>query len=112
MLVRRFGIRWRAVELDVCKVPTLFRVLCKLHNLCTDHWIIEEILPFSRDSNLLRAFDITVGLDDVGYQPTNEEVTERLSNKYEQLSQRRRLSVNNTQRDAMTEELYHGGIRL
>ncbi len=71
MLVRRFGILWRAVKLDVCKVPKLFRVLCKLHNLCMHHWIFEEIILFSRDSNLVRAFDITVGLDDVGYQPIN-----------------------------------------
>jgi hypothetical protein len=61
MFVRRFGILWRAVELDVCKV---------------------------------------------------EEVTECLSKKYEKLSQRRRLSVKNNWQDALTEELYHGGIRF
>jgi hypothetical protein len=60
------------------------------------HWIFEEIILFSRDSNLVRAFDITVGLDDVGYQPINEEVKECFCNKYEQLLRRRWLSVNKT----------------
>jgi DDE superfamily endonuclease len=42
MLVRRFGMLWRAVEIDMLKVPTIFRVTCKLHNVCIDRFIHEN----------------------------------------------------------------------
>jgi DDE superfamily endonuclease len=33
ILVRRFGTLWKPIEIDMIKVPTIFRVLCKLHNI-------------------------------------------------------------------------------
>jgi hypothetical protein len=44
--------------------------------------------PFSNDSNLWNTFDISVGLDDVFEQPTDEVIMERLQNWYERLGDR------------------------
>jgi hypothetical protein len=41
--------------------------------------------PFSNDSNLWETFDITTGLDDVFEQPSDEEIIERLQNRYARL---------------------------
>jgi hypothetical protein len=34
MMVRQFGILWRPMEYNLAKAPKIFRVVCKLHNLC------------------------------------------------------------------------------
>ena len=94
MIVRRFGILWRPLEYHYSKIPTIFRVLCKLHNICMDHWMINnselaclgnfhsvDSMEFSNDSNLRSSFDVTVGLDDVFEQPTDEAVMQRLQNR-------------------------------
>jgi hypothetical protein len=36
MMVHHFGILWRAMEFSLDKVPTIFCVICKLHNVCID----------------------------------------------------------------------------
>ncbi len=36
MMVRRFGMIWRPMEIHFGKVPAVFRVICKLHNICMD----------------------------------------------------------------------------
>ncbi len=59
--------------------------------------------------------DISKGLDDVGLQPTDDEVTERLSNTYRDLAEIRRRQYASRQqpkRDAMVEELYASGVRF
>ncbi len=33
MLVRRFGILWKAIGVDLLKVPTVYYIICKLHNI-------------------------------------------------------------------------------
>jgi hypothetical protein len=54
-----------------------------LHNMCMDHWMINnparahlgkfpDTLPLSSDSNLWESFDIQVRLDDVFEQPTDD----------------------------------------
>ena len=45
--------------------------------------------PFSDDLNLWESFDITVGLDDVFEQPLDEEIIDRLQNRYARLGERR-----------------------
>jgi hypothetical protein len=125
MVVRRFGMLWRPIEYNLAKVPTIFRVMCKLHNLCMDRWMIDNpagarlgnypsSMPFSSDSNLWHTFDISVGLDDVFEQPTDEVIIERLENRYESLGDRRRAyaSRNIPLRESLTEELYSLGIRF
>ena len=127
MIVRRFGILWRPLEYHYSKIPTIFRVLCKLHNICMDRWMINnpelarlgsfhsaDSMEFSNDSNLWSSFDVTVGLDDVFEQPTDEAVMQRLQNRYSKLADRRRVYSARSipLRDALTEELYSLGIRF
>ena len=71
-------------------------------------------LPFSGDTNLWESFDISVGLDDVFEQPTDDIIIERLENRYEWLGDRRRVYAarNIPLRDSLTEELYALGIRF
>ncbi len=42
MLVRWSGMLWRPLEYNLAKVPTIFRVMCKLHNLCMDRWMMNN----------------------------------------------------------------------
>ncbi len=127
MIVRRFGILWRPLEFHVSKVPTIFRVICKLHNICMDHWMLKstsggnlgtlldaEAPPFSDDDNLWNRFDTTVGLDDSFDQPADNDVLEHLENRYHRLGERRRVysSRNIPRRDALMEELYILGVRF
>jgi hypothetical protein len=130
MMVRRFGILWRAMEFSLEKVPTIFRVICKLHNICMDRWTMNhntsaslgrfsdfsdvEAPPFSDDGYLWESFDITVGLDDAGDQPTDEVVLGRLTNQYNRLNDQRRYYAarNGTRRNAIMEELWTSGIRF
>jgi len=39
MMVRCFGILWTAMEFSLEKAPTIFHVICKLHNVCMDRWL-------------------------------------------------------------------------
>jgi hypothetical protein len=70
--------------------------------------------PFSDDSNLWDSFDISVGLDDVYEQPSDEEIIERLQNRYTMLGERRRAYAahNIPLRDSLAEDLYRLGIRF
>jgi hypothetical protein len=42
MIVRRFGIFWRQLEYHYSTIPTIFHVLCKLHNICMDRLMINN----------------------------------------------------------------------
>jgi hypothetical protein len=129
MMVRRYGILWRPIEFDVKKVPTIFRVLCKLHNVCMDRFMRNnptaarlgraldsrgnEAPSFAGD--VLENYDITKGLDDVGCQPSDEEVMDRLENRYSELASKRRGQYarrRQPKRDALVEELYQSGVRF
>jgi len=127
MMVRRFGICWRPIEYHHTKVPTIFRVICKLHNICMDRWMMNnpagarlgkfasvDSMQFSDDSHLFDTFAITVGLDDVFEQPSDEDVMERLQNRYVKLADRRRVYAarNIPLRDSLAKELYSLGIRF
>jgi hypothetical protein len=85
-----------------------------------DHWMMNNPTstrlgnypgssPFSGDTNLWESFDISVGLDDVFEQPTDDILIE-----YERLGDRhcvyaaRKIPL----RDSLTEELYALGIRF
>jgi hypothetical protein len=48
-----------------------------------------EALPFSDDSYLWESFDITVGLDDVGDQPSEKVVLRQLTKQYNRLNDQR-----------------------
>ena len=85
MIVWRFGMLWRPIKFQVNKVPTIFCIIYKLHNICMDSWLWKnpwgalldaEVPPFSDDKNLWNTFDITVGLDDRFDQPTDYDVLE------------------------------------
>ena len=68
MMVCHFGILWRAMEFSLGKVPTIFHVICKLHNVFMDWWLMNhhtsasfgtfsdfsgvEVPPFSDDAYL------------------------------------------------------------
>jgi hypothetical protein len=65
MIVKRYGMLWQPIVLDVNKVPTFFQVLCKLHKKCMDQWMMHNpvdaqvgrftnahALPNSEDDNL------------------------------------------------------------
>jgi hypothetical protein len=125
MIVRHFGMLWWPIEYSLVKVPTIFQAMCKLHNLCMDCWMMNNPTsaqlgnypgssPFSGDTNLWESFDISVGLDDVFEQPTDDIIIERLENRYERLDDRRRVYAarNIPLRDSLTEELYALGIRF
>jgi hypothetical protein len=91
MIVRRFGILWRPLEYHFSKRPTIFRILSRLHNMCMDCWMImnpegarlgkftsTDRMEFSNNAHLWKIFDITVGIDDMFEQPTDEAVMQRL----------------------------------
>jgi hypothetical protein len=87
------------------KVPTIFLVICKLHNVCMDWWTVNhhtsaslgrfsdfsdvEAPPFSDNGYLCESFDIKVGLDDAGDQPNDEVVLRWLTNQYNRLNDQR-----------------------
>jgi hypothetical protein len=91
------GLLWRAIDFFLEKVPTIFHLICKLHNVCLDWWIMNHHIsaslgrfsdfsdvgapPFSDDGYLWESFDITVGLDDAGDQPSDEVVLRWLTNQ-------------------------------
>ena len=125
MVVRRFGILWRPLAYHSSKVPTIFRVMCKLLNMCMDRWMIynptaahlsnftaDDGIPFCADCHLWDTLDICVGLDDVFEQPTYEAVIQRLQDRYHKLGDRCRMyAVQNIPlSDMLTEELYALGI--
>jgi len=127
MVVRAYGILWRPIELELNKVPTLFRVICKLHNICMDRWIMSNpvdarngsfgsviALPNGDDENLWSTFDVSVGLDDGFEVPSYESVVERLENRYGRLANHRNnyTTRNIPRRDQLREELYALGVRF
>jgi len=125
MVVRRFGILWRPMEYHVSKVPTIFRVVCKLHNMCMDCWMLNNparahlgnfphTLPFSNDVNLWETFGIQVGLNDVFEQPTDEAVIQQLQNRYGRLGERCRVYAarNIPLRESLTKDMYCLGVRF
>jgi hypothetical protein len=63
--VRRCRILWRPIEHEISKVPTIFHVICKIHNICMDRWMINNLatarLSKYPGSTLWESFDITVG---------------------------------------------------
>ncbi len=67
-----------------------------------------EAPPFSDDGYLWECFDITVRLDDVGDQPTDEVVMDQLTNWYDRLNEQRRYYAarNGTKRNIIMEELW------
>jgi hypothetical protein len=119
MMVRKCGILWKPIAYDIAKVPTIFCVICM------DHWMINNpasarlgnypgSAPFSDDSNLWESFDMSVGLDDVFEQPSDEEIIERLQNRYTRLGERPRAyaASNILLRDSLAEDLYRLGVRF
>ena len=71
-------------------------------------------MQFSNDAHLFDTFDITVGLDDVFEQPSDEAVTERLQNRYVKLADRRSVYAARKipLQDSLTQELHSLGIRF
>ena len=127
MIIKRFGILWQPIELDVNKVPTLFQVICKLKNICMDQWLMNNpvdawvgrftkanALPNSADDNFWSTFDISVGLNDGFEVPSYEAVVERLENQYDRRASwhRHYSSRNIPRRDQLMEELYSLGVRF
>jgi len=99
MLVRRFGILWKPIEYHINKVPTIFRVLCKLHNICMDRWLLNNPTDarlgrysctkspsFSNYDYLWSNFDTSVGLDDSFEQPPDDLVFSHLENRFQNLN--------------------------
>jgi hypothetical protein len=95
MIVQRFWILWKLIEYHIKKVPTLFFVLCKLHNIFMDCWLLNhptdahlgrlsstESVSFSNDDYLWSTFDISVGLDDSLDQHSDDIVISRLENRF------------------------------
>jgi hypothetical protein len=127
MIVRWFGILWRPIQYDVNKVPTIFHVLCKLHNICMDCWLLSnptdarlhrlssaEAIPFSNDDYLWSTFDVSVGLGDSFGLPSDDEIIGHLENRYQKLNDRRSYytSRNISKREALMEEMYTLGVRF
>jgi hypothetical protein len=95
MLVQHFGILWKAIEYHIDKAPTIFCVMCKLHNICMDRWLLNnptdarlgryscaESPPFSNYDYLWSTFDISVGLDDSFEQPSDDVVISCVENRF------------------------------
>jgi DDE superfamily endonuclease len=76
MLVCQFGMLWKVIEIDLEKTLTVFQVMCKLHNICIDHYMKDhpkeddgfrfsklrsDILPFGSDGVLFENQLIEVG---------------------------------------------------
>ncbi len=70
--------------------------------------------PFCDDCYLWECFDITVGLDDVGDQPTDEVVMDLLTNRYDRLNEQwyYYAARNRTKHNAIMEELWNSGVRF
>jgi hypothetical protein len=91
------------MEFSLEKISSIFHVICKLHNICMDWWIMKhpsaarlgrfsdfsdvEPPPFSDDGYLWECFDITVGLDDVCDQPTDALGMDQLMIQYDRLNE-------------------------
>jgi hypothetical protein len=114
------------MEYDVNKVPTIFRVLCKLHNICMDCWLLinptdarlhrfssAKAVPFSNDNYLWRMFDISVGLYDSFDLPL-DEIIGHLENRFRKLNDRCSYytSRNIPKREALMEEMYTLGVHF
>jgi len=108
---------WQPIEIHFGKVPTIFRVICKLNNICMYSWLRKnpsgvlldaEAPPFGDDENLWNTFDITICLDDSYDQPTDNDIQERQENRFNHLREQRRVySARNIPRqDALMEEFF------
>jgi DDE superfamily endonuclease len=64
MLVRHFGMLWKVIEIDMNNVPTVFCVMCKLHNICIDQYMEDH--PNAADEyivNKVRSHILAFGND-------------------------------------------------
>lgn len=59
-LVRRFGILWKRIDLDLDHVPTIILTCAKLHNVCVERWIAEHCpgFPHAYGPDILEHVDI------------------------------------------------------
>jgi hypothetical protein len=47
LLVQRWGVFWRALRVQVKRIPLIISVACKLHNICVDRFGLEEVRPYA-----------------------------------------------------------------
>ena len=94
ILVQRFGILWRPIELHYRRVPQLVLALCKLHNICIDRKVaITTLISRDRHHALRATWDLQ---NDCAIQ--------------EELRRRRRDKQPSAKRRALTDELRRLGI--
>ena len=52
ILVRRWGILWRKLEIQLSKIPILLKCLARLHNVCVNRFgVLQSILRSRLDSS-------------------------------------------------------------
>ena len=80
ILVRRWGIFWRALQCDMSRWSLITRVCAKLHNICIDFTVnscsggIIEVMPEDSSKNdLLGVYMNTYDEENIGEFPTNQD---------------------------------------
>ena len=85
-LVRRWGILWCANSSRLRNVAVIAIVCAKLHNLCVDRWITNGMNGREYSVGVNEDIPLHDGIDNS--RPTDDEVSERLSNRYAKIGLR------------------------
>ena len=80
-LVRRWGILWSANSGRLKNVSLMIQCCAKLHNICVDRWLIEGKKGGVDVATVLEIVPDQMNIDDA-IRPDDDEVMERLGNRY------------------------------
>ena len=80
-LVRRWGILWSANSGRLKNVSLMIQCCAKLHNMCVDRWLIEGKKGGVDVATVLEIVPDQMNIDDA-IRPDDDEVMERLGNRY------------------------------
>ena len=80
-LVRRWGILWCANSSRLKNVSLMVQCCAKLHNICVDRWLINGRRGGIDIATVLEVIPEQINIEDA-IRPDDDEVAERLSNRY------------------------------
>ena len=107
-LVRRWGILWCANSSRLKNVSLMVQCCAKLHNVCVDRWLIEGRRGGIDVTTQLEIVPEQMNMDDL-YRPDDDEVAERLTNRYTGIGIR---AARCDLRVAMMEMIFGTGLRI
>lgn len=107
-LVRRWGIIWCANSSRLKSVSLMVQCCAKLHNICVGRWLINGRL--NRLNIITDDEDIPQHINlDIPFPPTDEDVAQRLNNRYTGIGA---WAANSDLRVTMMNMIWNTGLRI